>query len=254
MHGFQNNGNTCYFNAAVQCLLHVREVSERLLREENITCPFTIAYKELVRVYFGEKGPLRIDILPLLRRFHEKFPRFKSMWPHDAQEALFCLMDILEPYVKDVVYGEREQHTVWPGGKKIVKEPYSMLLLHGEHGKTVDALIKTSEEWHTLTDYVDDAGKKHHVATTRTGIVRFPRVLFVSFDKKARVTAGGVLDRYEVSGSILHVGSQEGGHYMSMIKSGDAWVLQDDVTLTQVDFPETQDHHVLMYTLKNPPS
>lgn len=254
MHGFHNNGNTCYFNSAVQCLLHVEGLSERILQEDGISEPFVVAYRELGRLYFGEKQILKIDISPLLRLFREKFPRFHSMWPHDAQEALFCMMDTLDPYLKDIVCGEREQYTVWPGGKKIVKEPFSMLLIHGENGKTVDELVRKSEEWHTLTDYVDDSGKSHHVATTRTTITRFPRVLFVSFDKKTRVTAGDILDKYEVCGSIIHMGSQEGGHYMSMIKRNATWILQDDTTLTQVDFPETQDHHVLMYTLKTLPS
>lgn len=253
MHGFHNNGNTCYFNTAVQCMMRI---TEHILQEEYTgDCQFTIAYRELVRLYFGEKRVMKIDIHPLLHLFQEKFPDFKSMWPHDAQEALFCMMDILEPYIKDDVYGEREQYTVWPGGKKMTKEPFSMLLLHGENGETVDALIKKSEEWHALSDYVDDDGKKHHVATTRTSIVRWPKFLFVSFDKKVRVTVGDVLDKYEVCGSIIHIGKQSGGHYISMIKLKDGtWVLQDDTHITQVDFPETQDHHVLMYTLKTPPS
>lgn len=250
MHGFQNNGNTCYFNSAVQCLLHVPGLSDRLLRADDVTDPLTIAYRELGRLYFGEQRILKIDILPLLRLFRQKFPSFDSMWPQDAQEALFCLMDVMDPYVKDTVNGEREQHTVWPGGKKVHREPFSILMLHGENDKTVDELVRKSEEWHTLTDYVDDDGKTHHVATTRSGITRFPKVLFVSFDKKTRVTAGDVLEKYEVKGSIIHVGN----HYMSIIRRGDAWILQDDTTLTQVDFPETSTHHVLMYTLKTPPS
>jgi uncharacterized UBP type Zn finger protein len=249
MHGFHNNGNTCYFNSAVQCLLHIPGLSDRLL-QENVTDPFTVAYRELGRLYFGEQRILKIDILPLLRVFRQKFPSFDTMWPHDAQETIFCIMDVLDPYVKDIVYGEREQHTVWPGGRKVTKEPFSVLMLHGEHDKTVDELVRKSEEWHTLDGYEDDDGKTHHVATTRTSITRFPRVLFVSFDKKTRVTAGDVLEKYEVKGSIIHVG----GHYMSMIKLGDKWILQDDTTLTQVDFPETSTHHVLMYTLKTPPS
>jgi hypothetical protein len=40
-------------------------------------------------------------------------------------------------------------------------------MLHGENDKTVDELVRKSEEWHTLTDYVDDDNKTHHVATTR---------------------------------------------------------------------------------------
>lgn len=255
MHGFQNNGNTCYFNSAIQCLLHVKKLSKTILENtKESDCAFTVAYRELVRLYFGEKNMMKIDILPLLRHFHEKFPQFKVMRPHDAQEALFCVMDILDPYIKNITGGEREQHTVWPGGKKITKEPFSMLLLHGENGKSVDELIKKSEEWHTLTDYVDDDNKTHHVAATRMGIARFPPVLFVSFDKKVRVTAGDVLDKYEVIGGILHVGNQYGGHYMSMILHEGKWILQDDTNLIQVDFPETHDHHVLMYSLKTLPS
>lgn len=255
MHGFQNNGNTCYFNSAIQCLLHVKKLSETILENpKESDCAFTVAYRELVRLYFGEKRIMNIDILPLLRHFHDKFPRFKIMRPHDAQEALFCVMDILDPYIKNITCGEREQHTVWPGGKKIVKEPFSMLLLHGEDGKSVDELIKKSEEWHTLTDYVDDDNKAHHVATTRMGIVKFPPVLFVSFDKKVRVTAGDILDKYEVIGSIIHVGSQYGGHYMSMILHEGNWILQNDTNLSHVDFSDTHDHHIVMYSIKTLPS
>lgn len=253
MHGFQNNGNTCYFNSAVQCLLHAREITDRIGKIEDMTCPFAVAYRELIRLYFGQEATMRIDVLPLLRRFQEKFPRFKTFQPHDAQETLFCMMDILEPYLKDIVYGDREQHTIWPGGKKITREEFSMLLLHGEDGKSVDELIKTSEEWHTLTDYVDDDGKMHHVSTTRTSITRYPRILFVSFDKKARVTAGDVLGKYEVRGSIIHEGNLNGGHYISINKRGDKWFLQDDISVSEVEFPETHDHHVLMYSLKTPP-
>jgi len=258
MHGFRNNGNTCYFNSAVQCLLQVRGMSEHIM--ENVytgDCQFTTAYRELVRIYHGEKKPLKIDIFPLLKAFHKAFPRFGTPQPHDAQDAIFCIVDILEasyPYIKTLIYGEQKQETIYPGGKKVITEPFSMLLLHGKDDESVDTLAREREQWHTLTDYVDDEGKKHNVATVRTSITKYPRVLFVSFDKKVRVTVGDALDRYEVVGSIIHVGSQYGGHYMSMMKLNDAWILQDNTMLTQVDFPETHDHHVLMYNLKNPPS
>lgn len=259
MHGFHNNGNTCYFNTAIQCVLHIPKLSEYIIENTPVKeqCVFTSAYRELVKLYFQSEHILKIDILPLLLAFCETFPRFKTMQQHDAQEALFCVLSLLEnayPCIKKMVYGEREQHTVWPLGKKSVKEPFSMLLLHGKDGTSVNELIKESEDWHTLTDYVDDAGKKHHVATTRTGIITYPPVLFVSFDKKVRVTADLHLDRYALRGSIIHVGNHSGGHYMSMMKRNNDWILQDDTTLTLTDFPVTHDHHVLMYSLKNPPS
>lgn len=255
MHGFQNNGNTCYFNSVIQCLLHVNKLTDAVLDEANESkCAFTVAYGDLARLYFGENATLNIDILPLLKEFQVKFPSFRFLRPHDSQEALFGVMEILDPYIKNITGGEREQHTIWPGGKKVIKEPFSVLILHGEDGKSVDELVKKSEEWHTLTDYKDDDGKIHNVATTRTGIVKFPPVLFVSFDKKVRVTAGDILEKYEVVGSIIHVGNQYGGHYMSMILREGKWTLQDDTSLTRVDFPITHDHHVLMYRIKTLPT
>lgn len=258
MHGFYNNGNTCYFNAAVQCMLRVHALSERILRRPyDGDCAFTTRYSELVRVYFQNDACLKINIEPLLETFQEKFPRFRGRRPHDTQDALFCIIDILEvtyPYLKELVYGEKEQRTVCPSGSKSEKEPFSMLLLHGEKGRPVSELARASEKWDTLTDYVDDAGTTHHVATTRSSIARFPPILFVSFDKKVRVEADALFEKYEVAGSIVHVGNQSGGHYMSMVKLGTTWFAQDDDTVSVIDFPRVHDHHVLMYSLKNPPS
>lgn len=259
MHGFYNNGNTCYFNAALQCMLRVHELSERVLREPYAgDCLFTARYSELVRIYFQTAAHSKIDVAPLLKTFQDRFPRFKARHPHDTQDALFCIIDILEvtyPYLKELVYGEKEQRTVCPSGSTSEKVPFSMLIVHGEHGTSVNALVGASETWDTLTDYVDGAGVTHHVATTRSSISRYPRILFVSFDAKVRVTADALFEgKYEVCGSIIHVGSQSGGHYMSMVRLGTTWYAQDDDTLTVVDFPAFHDHHVLMYSLKNPPS
>ena len=258
MHGFYNIGNTCYFNSAVQCMLRIHALSERILHSPyEGDCPFTINYSELVRLYFQNQECLKINIEPLLKTFQEKFPRFKARQPHDTQDAIFCIIDILEvtyPYLKELVYGEKEQRTICPSGSTSEKVPFSMLLLHGENGKSVSELVGASEKWDTLTDYVDDAGVKHHVATTRTSITRYPRILFVSFNAKVRVDADALFEKYEVCGSIIHVGNQSGGHYMSMIKLGTQWFAQDDETVSAIEFPKFHDHHVLMYSLKNPPS
>jgi len=258
MHGFYNNGNTCYFNAAIQCMLRIHELSDHILRNPYTgECTFTSAYAELVRVYFQSEKCLSINLEPLIEKFRDKFPRFKSRLPHDTQDTIFCIIDILEvsyPYIKELVYGENEQYTICPSGSKSEKVPFTILLLHSEDGKSVGDLVRTSEKWATLTDYVDDAGIKHHVTTTRTSIVKFPKILFVSFDKKIRIIADEIFEKYELCGSIIHKGDNHGGHYMSMIKLGDKWYSQDDETLSVVDFPKLHDHHVLMYNLKNPPS
>ena len=82
MHGFQNNGNTCYFNSVIQCLLHVKKLTDAVLDEANESkCAFTVAYGDLARLYFGENATLNIDILPLLKEFQVSFHRSDSCDP-----------------------------------------------------------------------------------------------------------------------------------------------------------------------------
>jgi ubiquitin C-terminal hydrolase len=77
MHGFYNNGNTCYFNSALQCVLRIHDLSSHILRNNyEKECTFTKLYKELVGIYFNKENFLKINIEPLLHTFQEKFPRF----------------------------------------------------------------------------------------------------------------------------------------------------------------------------------
>lgn len=255
MHGFYNNGNTCYFNSAVQLLLRIHELSSHILKTDYTgDCDFTIKYKELIKVYFQNENFLKINIEPLLKSFQKIFPRFKSLYPHDAQDALFCVIDILEksyPRLKSLVYGKRTQLTICPTSTKTMVEPFSFLILNGDK-PTVGEMVTSSEKWHTLDDYEDDDGIKHNVATTKTYISEYPKVLFVSFDKKVNVNVND-FDNYELCASILHYGNQRGGHYVSMVKLKD-WYQQDDDTITKMELPSTDSHHVLMYIAKNPPS
>jgi len=52
MHGFTNIGNTCYFNSAIQCFLHIHDISSHILRNKyEGDCLFTKIYEHL-RIYF----------------------------------------------------------------------------------------------------------------------------------------------------------------------------------------------------------
>jgi hypothetical protein len=48
-------------------------------------------------------------------------------------------------------------------------------------------MIQESHKWNTLEDYIDNKGKKHHVATTRNIFSGYPKILLISFDKKSFV-------------------------------------------------------------------
>ena len=95
-------------------------------------CEFTRAYSDLVRVYWT-KGRNHVDVSAVLGAFVEKFPRFAKMEEqHDVQEAVLCILDILErsvPTIKPWFYGKKRQETVWPTGKSTSDEDFSVHLV-----------------------------------------------------------------------------------------------------------------------------
>lgn len=262
MHGLLNLGNTCYFNSAIQCLLHTNPISEYIYKTDyKGECGFSIIYQNLLRKYFSTQESGCFNPEPLLKKFIETFPRFKINEPHDAQDALFCIIDILErafPEIKNLVYGEKLQITICPTGKNTMKMPFSIQTLSSENGEQkVSQLLIDSMKWHTLTDYIDEEGNRHNVSTTRTLFKTFPKVMFISFDKKTRVKLEDTLTIndeivYELSAYVIHRGIQIAGHYTSAAKFGDKWVAHDDENLFSVNPKEVDGYYILTYIAKSP--
>lgn len=257
MHGFKNFGNTCYFNAAIQTFLHIQDITVHILQNKYTgDCIFTKIYEHIVYVYFSDREVKVFTLEPLLNEFIKKFPRFKIGEPHDAQDALLCIIDILEksyPILKELLYGETTQITISPSGKNVMKTPFCVHILNMKSDvKNVDEMIEDGNKWNTIEGYVDDDGKKHHVATTRHFISKMPKILLVSFDKKSHVKVDKKLKMgYELQGSVIHKGIQWGGHYISMCKIGDNWFVQDDDSLGKLsELPSEDSHYILVYNLK----
>ncbi len=262
MHGFNNLGNTCYFNSTLQILLHIHEISGHIISNTyNGNCEFTKSYEHLVHMYFKTGGKTVFTTGPLLHSFVKIFPRFIIGQPHDSQDALFCIIDILEkgyPHIKDLVYGETTQITISPVSKNIIKLPFCIHILNMKKEiKDVNTMIQDSYKWNVIDDYIDNNGKQHNVATSRNIFSKYPKILFISFDKKSFVKINEELklnDKiYELKSTIIHKGIQCGGHYMSISKLDNNWFIQDDETIEKLDnFPKEDNHFILVYNLKIP--
>ena len=260
MHGFSNLGNTCYFNSAIQVLLHIRDISSRILDNAyEGECTFIKSYEKLVRLYFSTQETKVFSLGPVLLEFVKLFPRFIIGMPHDTQDALFCLVDILEkgyPCIKDLVYGETTQITISPVSKNVTKIPFCVYILNVKNEvKNINTMINESSKWNVLEDYGDETGKKHNVATTRNIFSKYPQIFIVSFDKKSYVKIDEELkignNVYELQSTIIHKGIQCGGHYMSTKKINNDWFIQDDDNLGKLhNFPKEDNHFVLVYNLK----
>lgn len=257
MKGILNVGNTCYFNTSLQCLVHVPIIKSLFVeRGYNGPCSFTKGFSEFTRKYWDDSLKITFNVNNLLGEFVNKFPRFVIGRQHDAQEAMLCIIDILEnsvPEMKKHFYGKKIQETIWPGGKKTHEEIFSIHILTST-STSLGEMMRNSLKWNVLNDYEDDDGKVHHVATTRCLFSECPSVLMISFDKRGQfeVVENISIDDhdYELVASAIHMGVQRGGHYLAFTKTDNQWYYKDDDTVRPEKLPIMAPHYLLMYTLK----
>ena len=261
MRGFLNLGNTCYFNAAIQCLLHIPVLSNYFLHVGYTgDCEFTQLYTKLVHFYWISKEKGVVNLKSLMEHFFKHFPRFENKEPHDTQEAILCVIDILEkscPDIKPWFYGKKVQETIWPDGKSSSEEDFSIHLVNSS-GTDVGEMLSKSAEWNVIENFEDTGGKVHNVAATRMLFSKLPQVFMISFDRKSHihVIEKILIDKYEYNliASVVHMGIQYDGHYVSFVKSGDAWYYINDDFVSEAKLPTSAGHYVLVYNLKTPSS
>jgi hypothetical protein len=247
MRGIQNLGNTCHFSSAIQCLLAVP-----LPTSYDGECGFTRLWVDFARRH--RDGGDALDPEPLFREFQKHFPRINEFEENDLQETVLLVVDILEkqfPVMREMFYGTKIQETVYPGGTNVHEDAFSALILPMEVGGDMGAMMEKSCAWSVLGDFTDTDGKIHNVATTRTMIKKFPEVAMFTFDRKGVVVArpGLTTDQgaYQLVAAGAHVGTQGGGHYVSLVRDGERWHLCDDERVAQVTFESRFEYSLLVY-------
>ena len=261
MRGFLNLGNTCYFNAVIQCLLHVPVLSNYFLQVGyEGYCEFTKLYQKLVKFYWisTEKG--RVNLKPLMCEFFKHFPRFDNADPQDAQEAILCIIDILErscPDIKPWFYGKKIQETIWPDGKTSSVEDFGIHIV-STNGNTFGEMLNKSTDWNVIENFEDTNGKIHNVATTRMLFSKLPQVLMISLDKKTDINVIEKLMIYEYEYNLIatttHIGGEMDGHYISFLRHGDRWYYVNDDFFNEINLLTRGGHYIMVYNLKTPSS
>jgi len=217
----RNYGNTCYFNSALQCLKRISCVPD--------------------------------DHWELLCRFRTRFSQFTAGPPHDAQEALMCLIDLLD--TKDI-QGTMLQEVVCRAGTIRTEVLTTVVSVSGETCTTLGECLTKYQTWTQINGYTDTWGTTHNVSAFRTIFWKLPKFFIVSLNQKMFVTVSEILEingaEYELVASCIHLGNEDGGHYVALIKELTGWFLKDDERNIELEgFPCRHTHYIVFYKLLN---
>ena len=247
----------CYFNSAIQCLFNIPVLTNHFLRDPykgEGGCMFTTIYQVLLKHYWtADKTPLNLDGLHFA--FRKEFPRFRSDEQHDVQETVLCIIDILErsqPIIKNWFYGKKIQETIWPGGKAVNEEDFSIHLMTYRGDPDMSKMIKDSTDWNVLENFQDVNGITYNAATTRMLFSKLPPILMISFDTKSRIKMiqNMSLDdhQYNLIACVLHTGNQSGGHYVSYIRRKSNWYFINDEHVKEIPPPPEGSYYLMIYS------
>ena len=128
--GLSNLGNTCYMNAALQCLLNTPALADffltcpALVLKADRPAPMARAFRKLVEDVQGRAGGREggsyVAPLTVLYALKHAHPMFRGFQQHDSQEFLRCIMDLLHEELMEPIECGPDPDSEDEGGDDLV--------------------------------------------------------------------------------------------------------------------------------------
>jgi len=187
--GLANLGNTCYMNAALQCLINTPALADFFLRcpahvqskkeddEGQVRVSMAKAFAKLILDAQSQKGGY-IAPLSVLHALKSARPAFRGFQQHDSQEFLRCFMDLLHEDLMEPARDHQEDDQDSEGEEEEEPKPRRRLrgrdsLASSNSGSGAASPLPTSgsdEEYETADSGVsDDAGSDESQESNQHG-------------------------------------------------------------------------------------
>lgn len=256
---FENNSNRCWFNAAIQAILHIPQISNLmrddifekiLVKKRKNSSDFAVELSRIAQEYWSTfKHEKVINIDALFETFVKINRNFGGKKTYDSTEAFLAILETLDgAFVAKEPLPLPESCCINSWNEHIKKTKSSFLsdILLGQSKRVYKD--ETSYEHFsalTLSKPSVEAGIEDYLRDEDTGITReftkLPLILPIIFQKSADKnfvhyeTSMAVSDvDYTLFAVMLHAGNHTGGHWVSMGANAGVWNLFDDSKCTRI--------------------
>ena len=256
---FENFSNRCWFNAAVQAILHVPQLANLLrddifprilVKKRKNSSDFAVELSRIAQEYWSTFQYEKVVNLDALFEIFVKINRnFGGKKMYDATEAFLAIIETLDgAFVSKESLPLPEAANLKSWNEHIQKTKSSFLsdILLGQSKRVYKD--ETSYEHFsalTLSKPSVAAGIEDYLRDEDTGITReftkLPLILPIIFQKSAdknfvhydiSMTIGDT--EYVLFAVMLHTGNLTGGHWVTMCCNAGQWNLMDDSKCTRI--------------------
>jgi len=272
--GFNNLGNTCYLNSALQIIINCTVLTKVIL-SQSFKSEALNTYKKFLIEYKTAKPGSAISPVNIKNLVGSKDKKFLNFQQHDSHEFLINLMELLEDELKkeyqesktsilgikledlmsnifdttvsSIIYSEEtEEKSKNRTGEKILSLP-----IPNSRNVTFDDCLElytkieklTGDcQWHSEKENrkVDAYKRLYLKSLPKYLLVQLKRFTFFSASNKNNNDVSVPTElkikhhKYELRGIIFHMGGAGGGHYISIIKMGKKWFACNDNSVNEI--------------------
>jgi ubiquitin C-terminal hydrolase len=272
--GFNNLGNTCYLNSAMQIIVNCTVLTKVIL-SQSFKSEALNTYKKFLIEYKNAKQGSAISPIEIKNLVGAKDKKFLNFQQHDSHEFLITLMELLEDELKkeykesktdilgikledlmsnifdttvsSIIYSEEtDEKSKTRIGEKILSLP-----IPNSRNITLDDCLDLYTKIEKLTGDCQWQSEKENRkvdAYKRLYLKSLPKYLLIQLKRFTFFSASNKNNndvivptelniknhKYELRGIIFHMGGAGGGHYISIIKMKDKWFACNDNSVSEV--------------------